>query len=78
MTEGGQPGVAEQTEIGSYFVATYPPYRGGLGNVAHAYVEGLRGYKRNKLELDARTRDDVYQWWQVAFDAFGYPRDYAF
>jgi oxygen-independent coproporphyrinogen-3 oxidase len=26
VTEGGQPGVAEQTEIGSYFVATYPPF----------------------------------------------------
>ena len=26
MSEGGQPSVAEQTEIGSYFVATYPPF----------------------------------------------------
>ena len=26
----------------AHVVATYPPYRGGLGNVAHAYVEGLR------------------------------------
>lgn len=46
--------------------------------VLEGYVEGLRGYKRNKLELDARTRDDVYTWWQSAFDAFGYPREYAF
>lgn len=26
----------------AHVVATYPPYRGGMGNVAHAYVEGLR------------------------------------
>ncbi|MEZ5966291.1 MAG: glycosyltransferase [Planctomycetota bacterium] len=26
----------------AHVVVTYPPYRGGMGNVAHAYVEGLR------------------------------------
>jgi omega-hydroxy-beta-dihydromenaquinone-9 sulfotransferase len=42
------------------------------------YVEGLKGYKRNALKLDARTRDQVYDWWGVAFEAFGYDREYSF
>ncbi len=45
--------------------------------VLRGYVEGLGDYKRNKLKLDARTRDEVYTAWQAAFDAFGYDRDHA-
>jgi hypothetical protein len=41
------------------------------------YVSGLEGYKRNKLKMDARTRDEVYEWWRPVFDAYGYPREYA-
>ena len=40
------------------------------------YLQGVAGYKRNKLNLDARTRDDVFEWWNAAFTAFGYDRDY--
>jgi len=38
------------------------------------YVNGLKGYKRNKLKLDQRSRDKVYDWWRVAFDELGYSR----
>ena len=38
------------------------------------YVKGLKGYKRNKLSLDQRSRDMVYDWWRPAFEAFGYDR----
>ena len=34
----------------------------------------MKGYKRNKLKLDQRSRDQVYDWWRSAFDAFGYDR----
>jgi omega-hydroxy-beta-dihydromenaquinone-9 sulfotransferase len=44
--------------------------------VLEQYVSGLAGYKRNKLTLDQRTRDEVYDWWEVAFQAFGYERDH--
>ena len=40
------------------------------------YVSGLEGYKRNKLKLDAKTRDEVYEWWKPVFDAYDYPREY--
>ena len=38
------------------------------------YVASLKGYRRNKLSLDKRSRDEVYDWWRPAFDAFGYDR----
>ncbi len=38
------------------------------------YVSGLKGYKRNRLSLDQRSRDEVYNWWRPAFEAFGYER----
>ncbi len=44
--------------------------------VLEGYLEGVKGYQRNKLKLDQRTRDEVYEAWRPAFDAFGYSRDY--
>ena len=44
--------------------------------ILETYVQGLKGYKRNKLSLDARVRDEIYEWWGMAFDAFGYSREY--
>ncbi|MEN0068356.1 MAG: sulfotransferase [Myxococcota bacterium] len=38
------------------------------------YVNGLKGYQRNRLRLDQRSRDQVYDWWRVAFDALDYPQ----
>ncbi len=38
------------------------------------YVNGLKGYQRNRLKLDQRSRDQVYDWWRVAFDELGYSR----
>ena len=38
------------------------------------YVAGLKGYQRNRLKLDQRSRDQVYDWWRVAFDDLGYSR----
>lgn len=36
------------------------------------YVAGLRGYKRNELNLAPRDRDLVRSWWRSAFDTYGY------
>jgi hypothetical protein len=41
------------------------------------YVEGLKGYQRNKLKITADDMDEVYHWWRSVFDAYGYDRDYA-
>ena len=46
--------------------------------VVEGYVADLGEYKRNKLKLDARSRDQVYDWWRPAFDAFGYEQQYSF
>lgn len=46
--------------------------------VLKRYVSGLKGYRRNELKLEQRLRDDVYEWWRSAFDAFGYDREYKF
>jgi hypothetical protein len=45
--------------------------------VLDSYLQGVAGYKRNKLNLDQRTRDDVYEWWNASFQAFGYDREYV-
>lgn len=42
--------------------------------VLEQYVSGLAGYKRNQLNLEARAKDEVYEWWGSAFEAFGYDR----
>ena len=42
------------------------------------YTDSVKGYKRNELKLDQRSRDDVYEWWRSAFDAFGYDCEYSF
>jgi hypothetical protein len=42
--------------------------------VLRDYVAGLEGYKRNELVFDQRTKDEVFDRWRVAFDAFGYAR----
>ncbi len=39
------------------------------------YVDGLKGYKRNKLKIDQRIQDMVWENWRPAFDNFGYTRD---
>lgn len=45
--------------------------------VLQGYVDGLEGYRRNKLTLAERDRDAVYHHWSVAFEQFGYDRNYA-
>ena len=43
MPESSSPAVVEQTEVGSYFVANYPPFsvwsRDGVGEHAHAALD---------------------------------------
>jgi hypothetical protein len=41
------------------------------------YVRSLKGYRRNQLQLDKRSRDQVWDWWRPAFDAFGYDREHT-
>ena len=40
------------------------------------YISGLEGYRRNKLNIDQELMDLVWDRWRVAFDAYGYPREY--
>jgi hypothetical protein len=44
--------------------------------VLQEYTDGLKGYKRNALKIDDRTKDLVWRYWRNAFDAFGYPKEY--
>ena len=45
--------------------------------VLQSYVDGLAGYKTNKLKkIGRKERDAVYEKWHAVFDAFGYERDY--
>lgn len=41
------------------------------------YVSGLKGYKRNRLNIDEHFKALVYERWKVVFDHYGYPREYA-
>ncbi len=41
-----------------------------------AYVDGLKGYKRNKLKLPKKQRQKVYEYWRSSFDAYGYDPEY--
>jgi hypothetical protein len=40
------------------------------------YLDSLKGYRRNKLDIDDEFKDFVYDRWRVVFDAFDYPREY--
>ncbi len=40
------------------------------------YLEGLRGYRRNPLEIDPETLDFVRQRWSLVYDTYGYPREF--
>lgn len=40
------------------------------------YVQGLTGYKRNKLKIDQREQDMVHDYWKLVFDTYGYDREY--
>jgi hypothetical protein len=39
------------------------------------YLEGLKGFQKNKLDISDELKDYVYDRWRVAFDAFGYSKD---
>ena len=41
-----------------------------------AYVDSLKGYKRNKLKLPKKQRTKVYDYWRASFDAYGYDPEY--
>ena len=40
------------------------------------YLDGLKGYRRNDLNINQDLMDLVWDRWRVAFDAYGYPREY--
>jgi omega-hydroxy-beta-dihydromenaquinone-9 sulfotransferase len=42
---------------------------------AAGYLAGLRGYRKNRLELTTAERRQIEAHWGFAFDAFGYPRE---
>jgi len=39
----------------------------------NAYLESVRGFEKNKYEVDARVVARVNEHWRFAFDAWGYP-----
>ena len=41
------------------------------------YVEGLKGYQRNKLKIGQDEQDEVFHYWRAMFDEYGYDREYA-
>jgi hypothetical protein len=40
------------------------------------YLESIKGYKRNKLEIDQELQDYVLDRWEFVFDEFGYAKEY--
>ncbi|MFT4704087.1 MAG: hypothetical protein ACI81R_001783 [Bradymonadia bacterium] len=40
------------------------------------YLESIKGYKRNRLQIDDEFKDFVYDRWRQCFDAYGYPKEY--
>jgi len=43
--------------------------------VLRDYVDGLRGYQRNRLRLDRKSRKRVFEAWRASFEAYGYDPD---
>ena len=41
------------------------------------YLESLKGYKKNKLKIDQKLQEFVYDRWRMVFDAYGYKKDYV-
>ena len=40
------------------------------------YLDSLRGYKRNKLQISEELQEFVYDRWRPVFDTYGYAKDY--
>ncbi len=45
--------------------------------VLRRYLDGLKGYRTNKLQITDQQRAAVRREWHHVFDAFGYPEDIA-
>ncbi len=43
--------------------------------VLQRYVDGLKGYRRNRLNITEDQQEQVWRRWQMVFDAFGYPQE---
>jgi len=48
----------------------------GAEPILTEYVDGLKGYKTNKLHFDDKMKAKVYEAWRQCFDTFGYSKDY--
>ncbi len=42
-----------------------------------SYLDGVGDYKVNALKISAKHKKMVRKYWSAAFDAYGYPEDYA-
>ena len=40
------------------------------------YLESIKGYKTNVLKIDQELKDFTWDRWRIAFDAYGYQREY--
>jgi hypothetical protein len=40
------------------------------------YLDSLRGYKRNRLDIGEDLREFVYDRWRLVFDTYGYSKEY--
>jgi hypothetical protein len=44
--------------------------------ILEPYLDGLRGYQKNRLSLDPKLKEFVYDRWRLVFDAFGYDQEH--
>ena len=40
------------------------------------YLESIKGYKVNKLEMDPKLVDFVHDRWRIVYDTYGYTKEY--
>jgi omega-hydroxy-beta-dihydromenaquinone-9 sulfotransferase len=59
-------GLYQQLELGGW--EGYQP-------ILADYLDGVAGYKINRLSIDEETLDLVYERWRSVYDAFRYPRE---
>jgi len=44
--------------------------------ILRPYLDSLKGYQKNRLTLDPKLKEFVYDRWRLVFDAFGYDKEH--
>jgi len=45
--------------------------------ILRRYLDSIKGYKVNKLEMDPKLLDFVYDRWRIMYDTYGYTKEYS-